>query len=442
MFRLNLFIRISLLFLNLLLLAYMIVGTELIAATCLVGLFAVIQVGALFWYVSQTNRFLTRFFDSIQHDDFSLQAIPTGKGKSFDQLGQRMETVLTQFRKIRAAQDQSYRYLDRIIQHTGTAMIAITADEQVNLVNHAAKRLFRLNPIHRLNALPKVVAETVRDMKSGEKRIVKLAEGAVPLQLVLHLTAFRLGEEDFRLISFQNIQSEMERTEVNAWQKLIRVLTHEIMNSVTPVSTIAETLKGMFFQGNDYVGAVLSEVQVEDARHAISLIQKRSDGLLHFVETYRSLTRVPQPEFESISLKQFVEDLERLFRNRIKDEAVAFSANITPENLEIITDPKLLEQVMINLIINALQAMEGCAERKLSLSILQEVSGEVLIQLTDTGKGIDAMELEQIFIPFYSSKKEGSGIGLSISRQIIHTLGGSIHVQSVVGEGTQFVVEI
>lgn len=442
MFRLKLFIRISLLFLNLLLLAYMIVGTELIAATCLVGLFAVIQVGALFWYVSQTNRFLTRFFDSIQHDDFSLQAIPMGKGKSFDQLGQRMETVLSQFRKIRAAQDQSYRYLDRIIQHTGTAMIAITTDEQVNLVNHAAKRLFRLNPIHRLTALPEVVVKAVREMEPDEKRIVKLTEGAIPLQLVLHLTDFRLGEEDFRLVSFQNIKSEMERTEVNAWQKLIRVLTHEIMNSVTPVSTIAETLKGMFFQGNDYVGAVLSEVQVEDARHAISLIQKRSDGLLHFVETYRSLTRVPQPEFESISLKQFVEDLERLFRNRIKDEAVAFSANITPENLEIITDPKLLEQVMINLIINALQAMEGCAERKLSLSIIQEVGGEVLIQLTDTGKGIDAMDLEQIFIPFYSSKKEGSGIGLSISRQIIHTLGGSIHVQSVVGEGTQFVVEI
>ncbi len=436
-FRLNLIIRIVLLFVSLCLLAFMWLGTELVAATLFVGIVSVVQAVSMIRFVEQTNVMLKRFFAAFHYDDFSLHLSAESEGKSFAALEEVMNEVMERFRDIRSEREQGYRYLDQVIQHAGVAMISFEANENINLANQSAKRLFHAPQMKHLGDLPPVLQAEIRNMRHGEKRVVKLDQGLSNLQLVLLLTEFKLANRPFRLVSFQNIRAEIDRTEQQAWQKLIRVMTHEIMNSVTSISTLAIALRGLFFKKEVYTGEKLSPEDQLDARNAMALIQQRSEGLLQFVDSYRNLSRIPQPHFQLLSLQKVFEDLATLLKKQIEEEEIAFHLKIEPEKLELISDPQLLEQVLLNLLINGMHAMEGASRRDLILSARQS-PGVIEIAVEDSGTGIDEEMLEQIFIPFFSSKKEGSGIGLSISRQIVQMLGGELDVRSTPGEGSCF----
>lgn len=436
-FRLQLIIRVFLLFATLCLLAFMTFRTVLVAATVFIGLLAVLQMVALIRYVERTNILLKRFFSAFRHDDFSLHLSSRSEGESFKQLEGVMNQVMDRFRMIRAEREQSFRYLDEVIQHAGVAMISFQANEEINLMNQSAKRLFQLPQLKKLSDLPPIIQDHIREMKHGEKRVVKLEQGLANLQLVLLLTEFKLAEEAFRLLSFQNIRAEIDQTEQLAWQKLIRVMTHEIMNSVTSISTLGVTLKGMFFKEGHYIGSELSQDDQEDAGHAMELIRQRSEGLLQFVDSYRNLSKIPAARFQAFRVQKLFEDLRKLLKKQVENQQITFSMQVIPDTLEMISDPQLLEQVLINLLINAMHALEDAPTKELHLSA-QQANGQIEIAVRDTGKGIEPEILEQIFIPFFSAKKEGSGIGLSISRQIIQRLGGEIGVNTEVGKGTTF----
>jgi signal transduction histidine kinase len=260
------------------------------------------------------------------------------------------------------------------------------------------------------------------------------------LQLVVHGAEFRVRGETVTLVSLQNIQSELEEKELEAWQNLIRVLTHEIMNSITPISSLASTahdLIGDPATTEEGSGAITGDTIV-DIRGALNTIHKRSQGLLHFVETYRSLTKIPRPRFQLFGVQDLFDRVGNLMGPQAAKIGVAVSMQVDPKDLMLEADPGLVEEVLINLVTNAMQALENTRAGRIGVSAFIDRRGRVIVEVSDNGPGIGEEALEKVFIPFYTTKANGSGIGLSLCREIMRMHRGTIHVRSKPGEETVF----
>ncbi|RMD86185.1 MAG: ATP-binding protein [Calditrichaeota bacterium] len=434
-FRINLVLRVLLLTSNVLLLGWLIFRTNLVVSTVLVSLLLIYQTWALIRYVDRTNRDLSRFFEAIRYGDFSQTFHSHGLGKSFKQLHAAFGEVMREFQKTRAAKEEHFRYLQTILQHVGIGLIAFQHTGEVELINRAAKRLLNFTQLKNIQELAKLNSELVKtllNMRSGQKALVKIQDRDEQLQLALFATEFRMRGKNMVLVSIQNIHSELEETEIEAWQKLIRVLTHEIMNSVTPIASLASTVNELLKQisATDSLSSRERAEVLKDICSGLQTIQKRSEGLMHFVEVYRNLTRLPRPDFKILSVKELFGRLEQLMRPQMEAQGITFQMEVTPENLEVMADAEMLEQVLINLLKNAMQALDGQPGAQIKLLAKLSSRGQLLMQVIDNGPGIPADALDKIFIPFFTTRKEGSGIGLSLSRQIMRLHKGSISVQS------------
>ena len=441
-FRVQILIRVILLTLSLGATLYLFWVLGLKAAAIFVGLITVAQVFFLIYFVEQTNRVLSRFFLGIKYDDFTATLHQEAQGKTFDELNHQLNQVVDHFRAIRMEKEENYRYLEQVFHHLSVPTISIKNHEEINFLNPAARQLFSAVVLRTINDLDAALIREIKSMKSGEKRNVKLVRDQEVLQLIISSTTFKLRQTDYQLISFQNIRSELERKEVDAWQKLIRVLTHEIMNSVTPISTLTDSLRTMLFSRHNesFRGADITPNQAQDIKQAIQIIRSRSTGLMDFVQSYRNVTRIPPPQLALVKVGPLLENVKRLFNTRIKKEQIQFVIQCTPHELEVWADEQMLEQILINLIINAIHAVEEKPQKEITLKAGINPFGGVEISVKDNGKGIPEDQLDEIFIPFFSTKKEGSGVGLSISRQLIQAQGGHIQVKSKVGKGTIFVL--
>jgi two-component system nitrogen regulation sensor histidine kinase NtrY len=442
-FRINCVLRIIALSATIGLFFWLLSRTRQYAAMFIVGLIILYEIYALIVYVDRTNRELARFFESIKYEDFSQSFSTAKKGGSFAPLLRALSEVTDAFRKTRAEKEEHYHYLQTVVQHVGVGLIVFQPDGDVELINNAAKKLLRvpyLKNIRSLESMNKKLVTTLLSLKPRDRALVKIEGEEEILQLMLYATEFRLGGRVFTLVSLQNIRSEIESTEIEAWQKLIRVLTHEIMNSITPISSLASTINGLIREmGMSLSGADKADSeQIEDIIRALQTIQKRSDGLLHFVDAYRNLTLLPAPKFQIFALRELLARAAKIMEANIKNKNIRFELTIEPETLELIADPELIEQVLINLQLNALQAVEGQPEAGIRLSARLDSRGRVLVQVSDNGPGIPEENLEKIFIPFFSTKEGGSGIGLSLSRQIMRLHNGTISVSSRPGEETVF----
>lgn len=409
----------------------------------LVGLAAVYETFSLFRYVEHVNRDLARFFFSVQYADSGQSFKDEGLGRSFRDLKAAMAGVMDTLRRVRSEREEQAQYLETMVQHVGIGLLVFQPDGRVELINNAAKRLLRvpwLKNVAALRSFSPELVETLLRLPTQEKGFVRIAGENETLTLALSATEFRLRGRDYRLVSLQNIQRELEEKEMEAWQKLIRVITHEIMNSVTPISTLASTIGGL--AAGTGPGGPLAGPRGEEARtdilEAARTIEKRSLGLLHFVEAFRSLTLLPKPEIRSVSLEDLFARVGRLMTAHIADRAVAYASSIDPHSLVLQADPELVEQVLINLLLNALQAVEGRPAAAVSLRAFLDERGRILVQVADNGPGIPSENLEKVFIPFFSTKAGGSGIGLSLSRQIMRLHGGTLHVHSEPGVQTVF----
>lgn len=248
-----------------------------------------------------------------------------------------------------------------------------------------------------------------------------------------------MRDKKLKLVSFQNIQGELEEQELDAWQKLIRILRHEIMNSITPIVSLAATVDGML--ADSPYGTITKE-QSEDVREAIAAIRNRSEGLMRFTETYRNLTRLPPPKFQLVDANDLVDRIVVLYRPVFEKNKVQFNKQLSQAPVIFQADVELIEQVIINLVKNAIDAAKHSENPTITISTQRTKEGKTIIKVADNGKGIEKELLEQIFVPFYTTKEEGSGIGLSLSRQIMRTHKGRISVQSKVGEGTVFTLKV
>jgi nitrogen fixation/metabolism regulation signal transduction histidine kinase len=327
--------------------------------------------------------------------------------------------------------------------HIGVGVISFDESGKVEFLNNAAKKLLKARFLDNINSLKKSNIELYNhlvSLKPNEKRIIKVADENDIYQVIFYTTIIRIKNKNFKIVSLQNIQSELEQQEIDAWQKLIRVLTHEIMNSVTPISSLAGTVNNIL---HDYTpGKRIDEDSINDVTKAITTIQKRSEGLLSFVNDYRSLTKVPKPKFEMVKINSLFSRVTELLESDLKEKKVELSYKVLPENLDILCDPALIEQVIINLILNSSQALQNTNQPEMSLVAALNARGKAIIRVSDNGSGMSEEVLDKIFIPFFSTKSEGSGIGLSLSKQIIISHGGSIRVQSSPNIRTVFTIEL
>ncbi len=434
-FRLNCIIRVLFLAVTLCIFFYLLFQTTLYSATFIAVIIIFYQLYALIYYVEKTNRDLVRFLQSIKYGDFSQSYKESGLGSSFDALKNAFTEVSNAFRKTRGEKEEHYRYLQTVVQHVGIGLIVFKPNGDVELINTAAKRLLkvmRLKNIKSLESLSKLLVNKLFQMKPREKALVKVEDNNEMLYLSLYATEFKLRGENFTLVSLQNIHSELEEKELEAWQKLIRVLTHEIMNSITPIASLTSTINTMVgeYYEKEKTSKKPNSEALSDIQQALQTIQKRSHGLLHFVDAYRNLTLIPTPKFQIFLLKELFARGEQLMQSNIKETGASFEVCIEPETLELSADPELIEQVLINLLLNAFQAVEGKQNAKIELAALLNERGRIIIQVTDNGPGIQEENLEKIFIPFFSTKEGGSGIGLSLSRQIMRLFKGGIGVRS------------
>ena len=438
-FRLHCVIRVLLLGVTIYLFFYLLLQTALYATIVIVASVIVYQIYALIHFVEKTNRDLTRFLEAIKHTDFSQTFSGTGLGSSFEPLKKVFNEVIEQFRRARSEKEEHFRYLQTVVQHVGIGLIAFTQDGEIGLINTAAKRLLRvahLKNIKTLESLSKKLVTTLLAMESGGKALIKIDDKTEFLHLAVYATEFKLREQQFTLVSIQNIQSELEEKEMEAWQNLIRVLTHEIMNSVTPISSLASTVNELLEKPKSR--SEITPEYISDMRGAVLTIQKRSEGLLHFVDAYRSLTRIPRPNFKIFHVTELFSGVEQLLRASFKEKTIELNVRIAPESLELTADPEMIEQVLINLLLNAIQALHGKSDAKIELTSRLDERGRVIIQVADNGPGIIPEVLDKIFIPFFTTKPEGSGIGLSLSRQIMRLHRGTITARSEPNVATIF----
>jgi signal transduction histidine kinase len=405
------------------------------ATAAILALLLVYQAWALVRYVQFTNRSLELFLRSIEAADFSHRLSPGPSGTTFEDLGETFERVLDRFREITTTRRENLHYLRSIVQHVPIGVLAFDGSGRVDSLNSAAKSLLDVPALRHLDDLagpsPELHA-SLKALKPGRRDLVTVARGGQLMQLSLRATGLRRRGDAITIVSVQNIGPELNEKEMEAWRNLIRVLTHEIKNSLTPIASLAASVEQAVAGGG---GASADEPQTRDA---LRIIQKRSEGLLEFVDAYRDLTHIPEPEYETVAAADLFARVERLIAPQLGGKEIRLHASVRPETIELTADPRLIEQVLINLVLNAVQAIESTEGGTIRLEARVGAEGRPLLRVTDHGPGIEAGALEQIFVPFYSTRKDGSGIGLSLSRQIMRMHRGDLTVRSEPGVETTF----
>lgn len=439
-FRLNVIVRVILLSLTIFGFFFLVFRTSYLLTPILVFMIIIYQIYRLIYYVDTVNYDLSVFFESIKYNEFNRTFKIDGLGSSFDDLARGFNEVIEKFQKIRSEKEAQYHYLQNVIQHIGISLLAFTEDGDIQLINNAAQKLFGTpNPknIKDLSGFSEELVKTLYELKSGRKKLIKVNDEDDLLQLAIYAKEFGIKDQYIKLVSIQNIQSELEEQEMQSWQKLIRVLTHEIMNSITPISSLSVSVNAMLSEmTGDHLSKQIDDEKIDDIQYALTTIQRRSDGLLQFVDSYRNLTRIRKPDFKIFSIQKLFSDIQLLMADELRAKQVEFTTDVEPQSLELTADRNLIEQVLINLVKNSLNALDDSENPNIQMTAFLSKEGRIGIKVMDNGSGILTDVIDKVFIPFFTTKSEGSGIGLSLSRQIMRLHGGTISVNSIPDERT------
>jgi two-component system, NtrC family, nitrogen regulation sensor histidine kinase NtrY len=403
----------------------------------------VFQVKQLIQLIDASHKNFTSFLNSIKFDDLSSSFKTESADPDVQRLHKEMNDAIIKLRNSRQEKDSEYLFYKNIVMHVGIGLIIFKEDTgKIEIFNSAARKLLKINRAETVQDL-KEVSDTLVNvfmrLRTGGRELIQLKLGEDIIQLSVYAIELTLRGENLKLISLQNIQSELEEKEMEAWQNLVRVLTHEIMNSVTPISSLAGTLDDEIkIHLRDEVDKPLKKDQLEDIHLSLQTISKRSEGLIHFVKEFRSLTHIPKPKPVSISVKTLFEEVAMLHKQEAAERNIKVECSVDPQDLTLMADKIMTEQVLINLLKNALQAFEDQENKTVVLKGYYNDKMRPVISVKDNGTGIDPEALDKIFIPFFTTKKTGSGIGLSLSRQFMRQHQGTLTVKSTVGKGTEF----
>lgn len=438
-FRFNVIIRISLIILFGYGAVYVITQTHFWLVSFWLILALVLTLVNLIKYVERSRRELANFLLAIKQQDFSNN-YHYKKEKDLNYAFHEINQVL---KKLRNEKASNLLYLQTVVEHVRVALICFDKDMRVQLVNQAAKTLFNKTLITSIKSVENVspeLVEIIEQLKNGEKELIKLSVGNRFVNLSVSATEFKLQDQAFKLVSFQDIKSELEANELESWQKLIRVLTHEIKNSVIPISTLSDVILQLVKDENGETDlSKLDDEGVEDLVGGLETIESRSKGLANFVKTYDQLTKLPKPQIQVLKLEKLLNRVKNLFKADVDQKRLFFKVDCDPE-LAIEADPDLIDQVLINLVKNAIEALQNTKSPSITLRAKLNDEGTE-VSIIDNGPGIPDEVADNIFVPFYTTKEAGSGIGLSLSRQIMRLHKGSLEVLSTKSTGTTFLLK-
>jgi len=437
-FRIGVALRTAALALTIVSVAVMIAQTRWYVTIALVLATVIAQIAALIRLATQSSREVARFLDAISFDDTSQSFSGLLGDSAHSDLGAAMTRVLTQLRRVRSEREEQARYFQTLIAHVPVALLSTDERGAVKLLNMAARRLFGSALVEtaqfaRHGAAFSVGMESIRP---GSAAILRMERPTGALQLKVAVTELALGGIRYRLVSLQNIESEMSAQEMVAWQTVIRVMAHEVMNSLTPVSSLAAT-------AHDLVSGVVKQLPADDPRaaaltdaaEALETVTRRSEGLLHFVQNHRRLTKHLVTQIEVAPVQRIFARLQRLLATDLAARDIRLTTSVEPQTLEIAADIELLDQALINLVRNAIEALRDAPAGLIALSAHRDPDGRVAIVVADNGPGIAPDQREKIFVPFFTTKRQGNGVGLTLVRQIATAHGATVDVSNTSGGG-------
>ena len=394
-----------------------------------------------------TNETITFFFDSLRNDDTTLHFATNIRNRTLTRLYESMNHLNRHFQEIRIRNEYNESYYRTLIQHASTGIIVLDPNNKVELINKAACQYAGFSPestnLNSLMIKHPAFYEAVCNLKPGENVTYRNLISNNLQILMFRASMIRRKDTELKLVSIQDIRHELEFRELDSYRKLISVLTHEIMNLLSPLTTVSKELYSMF-RANDKP-KMLSQIDdgtIKTAVNGLQLINEQSNGLLNFVNNYRKISKLPQPEFATFEVEGWVEQLKIAFSGKMGENNIDFTITADKSLKEIIADKKLINQVIINLINNSIEALlEETNDRQIRMQLLRTPQNNVNIRIINNGPLIPPALLEKIFVPFFTTKKSGSGIGLSISQEIMKLHNGSITAVSSEESNTCFIVE-
>lgn len=416
-FRVLTVVQICLLTVTLFVLSVTVLETNHLAVPVVLAGIALLQVFALIHTVHAHVNSLEDFFAAVNYEDFTRRFTADDVDA---ELKDAFNKVLERFQDARADRDLQAGYLDTVIRHVPVAFFAARADGSLSLVNNPARRLTGIPTLGNIRDLAKLddsLPAALERIDAGQQQLLRTSIGGLPVELRVSVAEIRIAGEIERLYSIENLSGELSARESSAWRNLIRVLTHEIMNTLTPITSLAQTIVGML----DEPGAAA------DIREAITTIGRRSEGMIRFVSRYRELLHVPETSAEDVGVTGLLNNVATLLRPSLKN--ISIKVEVMPKSLIVFADRQLIDQVLINLMKNASDALTDTVDPQISLAAELKL-GRVIISVTDNGPGIHEDDMSQVFIPFFTTKREGSGIGLPLCRQIMTAHKGDIALES------------
>lgn len=393
----------------------------------------------LYKFLMGIQQKLNTFLDGIKYSDFTLHfAKDNDLGENFKLLNTRFNEIFNAFRKTREEKEENIQYLNTIVQHVSVGIISFDAEANIGIFNNALCRMLKIPKIKHLSALEQshpALTSIFKNIKPGNNEILKENSDQ---EFAIFATEIRLKGKIYKLISLQDIYLQLQMKELEAWQNLSRVLRHEIMNSVTPIASLVSTLQQI--SENELREDIYSDEVVEDIRSGLKTVEARCKGLLSFVNAYQDFTNIPHPKLEFVSVNELLLKVIKLMQSD-SNKSITISSKVTPADLQFFVDVSLIEMVLINVIKNAKEAIQNKNDGLIEISAYMDQNSHVMMEISDNGPGILKEAMNHIFTPFYTSKKNGSGIGLALSRQIMLLHNGSIYVQSVPHVKTVFTMK-
>ena len=403
------------------------------------------QIWQLYRYVSRTNRDLAKFLFYLKHGDTSLHFSTHQIEKIFKGLSKNFNQIIKDVHQIKLEKEEKEQFLQSTVQHLGIGIISFDNDGKIYIFNKAASNFLGLSTLINIKDLDKIekgLYQKIAALKTGIPTNIKLSQNNQIKQYSIKSTIIKTRDQEITLISIQDIKIELEENELLSYQKLIRVMTHEMMNSLTPITTLTTSIRRNFSENNQLKSLnKLDQESIEDALTSSDLIEERSKGLIDFIQKYRTLTKLSVPKFESYQINKLFIKAKQLFSDEFENSNIKIEIKTSPHHLEIVMDENLINQVLINLIKNAIDAVQKKKIKKIVLSSTTNMEGNPIIEITDNGEGIDESLNDDIFIPLFTTKEHGSGIGLSFCKQVMRLHNGSISFQSKKGEGSTFTLE-
>ncbi len=444
-FRINVIIRVAVITVIALTLAYVLANRSWFFTPLVLTILLLAGVWSLIYYIERTNKDLTHFILSIKQGGFT-SSFPVGKrGDIHRKLSEAFNDVIEEFRKINLQRETHYQYLQILTENIQVGIISFDLDGKVMSLNPAARQLlnvFHLRHTREIKSVNPKLYVTVNELEPGQRRLIRVLIANREVRLSLQVKELVMDGKPFKVVLMQDLNAELEEQEVDAWQKLIRVLTHEIMNSVTPIVSLTESLNVLLAMpdGGRKPLHLLDEEDREDLYGSLQTIENRSKGLLRFVNAYKDFTRTPELTLEPVDVSATISRVVTLLHQEFSSKQISVStADVSPKTMAK-ADAEWLEQVLINLFRNSIDALSDAVKPSIKVSAYVH-NQRTVVSIADNGMGMDEETLEKAFIPFFTTKKKGSGIGLSLSRQIMRLHGGSLSIKSKEGEGTQVVLD-